>query len=203
MAKIGAIILAAGESSRLGKPKQLIELQGKTLLRHVVDAVTEVHCSPTVVVIGIHQAELRNELHATEVVVLENKNWRRGIGTSIRAGVQYLLDNKANVDGVILLVCDQPFVNANTIRKLVRLRESTQKSIVASSYAGTLGVPALFDRSLFPELLSLGDEAGAKSVILKNRARVAEFGFPQGEIDIDTRDDWKKLTQAGHPARDD
>jgi molybdenum cofactor cytidylyltransferase len=196
MAKIGAIILAAGESLRLGKPKQLIELRGKTLLRHVVDAVTEANCSPTVVITGIHQAELRNELRMTEALVLENQNWRRGVGTSIRTGVQHLIENEIDVDGVLLLVCDQPFVNADTIRSLIRLREETKKSIVASNYAGTLGVPTLFDRSLFRELLSLSDQAGAKSIILKNRARVTQFAFPEGAIDIDIWEDLEKLTQA-------
>jgi molybdenum cofactor cytidylyltransferase len=201
MAKIGAIILAAGESLRLGKPKQLIELRGKTLLRRVVDAVTEANCSPTVVITGIHQAELRNELRTTEALVLENQNWRRGMGTSIRAGVQHLIENEIDVDGVLLLLCDQPFVNADTIRNLIRLHEETKKSIVASHYAGTLGVPTLFDRSLFRELLSLSDQAGAKSIILKNRARVTQFAFPEGAIDIDTWEDLEELTQASHPER--
>jgi molybdenum cofactor cytidylyltransferase len=201
MAKIGAIILAAGESSRLGKPKQLIELQGKTLLRRVVDAVTETTCSPIVIVTGIHSAALRNELRTIEAVILENQNWRRGMGTSIRAGVQHLIENQIVIDGLLLLVCDQPFVNADTIQNLIRLREETKKSIVASNYAGTLGVPTLFDRSLFRELLSLSDQAGAKSIILKNRVRVAEFSFPEGAIDIDTREDLEKLTRASHPER--
>jgi molybdenum cofactor cytidylyltransferase len=201
MAKIGAIILAAGESLRLGKPKQLIELQGKTLLRRVVDAVTEANCSPTVVITGIHQAELRNELRTTNALILENQNWRRGVGTSIRAGVQHLIENQIVIDGVLLLVCDQPYVNVDTIRSLIRLREETKKSIVASDYAGTLGVPTLFDRSLFRDLLSLSDQAGAKSIILKNRACVAEFSFPEGAIDIDTREDLEKLTRVSHPER--
>ncbi len=82
---------------------------------------------------------------------------------------------------------------------MIKLRETTKNSIVASSYADTLGVPALFDRSLFQELLSLGDKAGAKSVIFRNRERVAEFVFPEGKIDIDTREDWQKLKEPGHP----
>ena len=101
----------------------------------------------------------------------------------------------------MLLVCDQSFVTADTIRSLITLREETKKSIIASSYAGTLGVPALFDRSVCRELLSLGDEAGAKSVILRNRERVVEFAFPEGEIDIDTSEDLEKLNRPSHPER--
>jgi len=97
-----------------------------------------------------------------------------------------------------LLVCDQPGVNANTIRNLIKLREETKKSIVASRYANTLGVPALFDRSLFGELLSLDNEAGAKSIILRNRECVAQLPFPEGAIDIDTWEDWEKLNESDH-----
>jgi molybdenum cofactor cytidylyltransferase len=91
-------------------------------------------------------------------------------------------------------------VNADTIQNLIRLHEETKKSIVASDYAGTLGIPTLFDRSLFRELLSLSDQAGAKSIILKNRTRVAQFAFPEGAIDIDTWEDLGKLTQASQNA---
>jgi molybdenum cofactor cytidylyltransferase len=93
----------------------------------------------------------------------------------------------------VLLVCDQPAVDARVIQRLIALRETSGKSIVASSYADTLGVPALFTRSIFEELLSLGDKAGAKSIVLRSRERVASLSFPEGEIDIDTWEDWEKL----------
>ena len=93
----------------------------------------------------------------------------------------------------MLLVCDQPFVDAKTIEELIALRAKTEKTIVASSYSDTLGVPALFDRSCFQELLALNDASGAKAIILSNRERVAEFPFPQGKIDIDTVEDLEQL----------
>ena len=93
----------------------------------------------------------------------------------------------------MLLVCDQPAVDARVIQRLIALHETTGKNIVASSYADTLGVPALFSRSVFQELLSLGDKAGAKSIVLRNCERVASFSFPAGQIDIDTWEDWEKL----------
>jgi molybdenum cofactor cytidylyltransferase len=99
----------------------------------------------------------------------------------------------AFLEAIMLLVCDQPFVEADTIRNLIVLREKTKESITASSYSNTLGVPALFDRSLFQEPLTLGDEAGVKSIILRNHGRVAQFAFPEGAIDIDTSKDWEKL----------
>ena len=215
--QIGAVILAAGGSSRFERPKQLVRFRGKTLVRGVVDAASEAGCSPVVVVVGSDSERIRGSLKSARIVVAENESWRRGIGTSIRTGVDALikeartpnrprakttkansvsrqrLESRPSLEAIVILTCDQPFVNADTIRNLIALRQATKKSIIASSYADTLGVPALFDRSLFPELLSLGDKGGAKSIISRNRNRVERCPLPQGEIDIDTREDWEKL----------
>ena len=201
MAKVAAVILAAGGSSRFGKPKQLIELRGKTLLGRILDSATEANCSPIVVVIGNALLEVRKQLETTNVTIVENENWRLGIGTSIRAGLRKLIDNAPTLEAVVLLVCDQPFVEARTIARLITLREKTKRAIVASRYANTLGVPALFGRSCFQELLALDNATGAKTVILSNRERVAEFPFPEGRIDIDTLDDYEKLLSASSSAK--
>ena len=190
--KTGAVILAAGGSSRFGQPKQLILFRATNLLCRVIDAAREGGCSPVVVVIGSDGQRVARELEQRNVISAENKRWQRGIGSSIRTGVQALIDRAPDIDAIVLLVCDQPRVNAATIRNLITLRGQTNKSIVASSYANTLGVPALFDRSFLQELRSLADEAGAKSIILRNRERVAQFEFPQGKIDIDTWEDWEE-----------
>jgi molybdenum cofactor cytidylyltransferase len=183
---IGVVIVAAGGSSRLGQPKQLLRFLGKSLVHDIVVAACQAGCSPVIVVIGTDSEKITGELRSTSAVIVENGNWQRGIGSSIRAGVQGLIDYAPEIDAVVLLVCDQPFVNANTIRNLIKLREETKRTIVASRYADTVGVPALFDRSLFGELLSLANEAGAKSIILRNRECVAQLAFPEGAIDIDS-----------------
>ena len=197
MQKIGGIILAAGKSSRLGQPKQLLPFRGKTLVRTVIDAAREAGCWPVVVVIGSNSAKVQQELAHADVVKVQNKNWQRGIGSSIRTGVQALINQVPDVEAILLLLCDQPAVNAQFIERLIATREATKKNIVASSYANTVGVPAILDRSLFKELLALGDEAGAKSIILKNPERVAPLAFPEGAIDIDTSEDWKALDETG------
>lgn len=218
MQNIGAVILAAGESSRLGQPKQLLELRRKSLLRRAVDAANEAGCSTVTVVIPGDTADaapqiphlgslpdgqeaerryLKNlivrELKDSAIIV-ENENWRAGIGTSVRLGVHSLINNASSLEAILLLVCDQPFVDAPTIQQLLALREKTNKPIVASAYSDTLGVPALFDRSCFSELLALSDESGAKSIIMCSRERVAEFPFPAGALDIDTASDYEKIT---------
>jgi len=197
MPNIGAVILAAGESSRLGQPKQLIQFRGKTLVRRIVDAAREAGCSPKVVVIGSDKDKVARELEQTNALIVENVNWKNGMGTSIRSAVQHLIDIAPNVEAIVLLVCDQPFVDSRTIEQLIALREKTKKAVVASNYAGTLGVPALFDRSCAEELLGLDDADGAKSIILSNHDRVAEFPFPQGKIDIDTSADYERLIAQG------
>ena len=190
---IGAVILAAGGSCRFGQPKQLILFHGETLLRRVINAVRDAHCSPIVVVIASDDEKVARELRPASVAMVENKQWQRGIGSSIRAGVQALTRKPLDIDAIVLLVCDQPAVDAHAIKRLITLRSTTNKDIVASKYADTLGVPALFSSAFFRELGSLEDGAGAKSIIQQNRNRVAEFLFPGGEIDIDTREEWEKL----------
>ena len=204
--EIAAVILAAGGSSRLGKPKQSIEFRGKSLLRRIVDAAVEAKCSPVVVVIGSETEKTREELAGTGAIAVENKDWQRGIGASIRAGVQGAIDNATKegrpaavskppfLEGIVLLTCDQPFVEAQTVRELIALYEKTKQAIVASSYSDTLGIPALFDQSCFAELLALDDDSGAKPIILSKRERVAEFPFPEGKVDIDTVEDLEKLS---------
>jgi len=197
-----SVILAAGGSSRFGQPKQLIRFRGKSLVRRIIDAACEAGCSPVVVVIGSKDEKLQHELDRTGVVTVQNQQWQRGIGSSIRCGIQGLINSSPNVEASLLLVCDQPAVDTRVIQRLIALRETTGKTIVASSYADTLGVPALFDRSVFGELLSLGDAAGAKSIVLRSRERVASLPFPEGQIDIDTFEDWKKLNGGRHKCTD-
>jgi len=193
MPNIAAVILAAGNSSRLGQPKQLLPFHGQSLVQRIVDAAEEAGCSPIVVVIGSDKQKVVRELERTNAVIVENLNWNDGIGTSIRIGVQRLIDIAPNVGAIVLLVCDQPLVDSHTIEQLIALAENTKKAIVASRYAGTLGVPAVFDRSCAEELLALDDGSGAKPIIFSNHERVSEFPFPKGEIDIDIAADYERL----------
>jgi len=191
--QIGAVILAAGESSRLGQPKQLIRFRGKTLMRHVVDATTEAGCSPIVIVVGSDAAQITLELAALPVSIAVNRNWSSGLSSSIAVGVEHAANIAADLDAVILLTCDQPFVNAAALKQLIQLRLKNGRPIVASAYAETLGIPALFDRSCFGDLLQLRGDRGAKEIILARRHDVTPFDFPAAAIDIDTAADYEKL----------
>lgn len=187
--KIGAVVLAAGSSSRLGQPKQLLQYRGKSLVRHAAEAALGASCRPVAVVVGAGREEIAGALGDLGLRLLPNDSWKRGIGTSIRAGVEALQD----CDALIILACDQPYVEGALLRQLVVQQQQTQKPMVASAYANTVGVPALFARCCFEELLSLGDEEGAKSLLTVRPDEVAWVDFPQGATDIDTPDDYKLL----------
>ena len=195
MQNIGAIILAAGSSSRLGEPKQLLQFRGQTLLRRMVDAAVAAQCSPVTVVIGSERNRVARELTETKELLVENETWERGIGNSIRAGLRATLTAYPQTKAILLLTCDQPLVDGKIIDALKTRYAETAKPIVASAYSDTLGVPALFARKYFDELFVLDDGAGAKQVILKHKDDVTEFPFPEGAIDIDTPDDYEKLIQ--------
>ena len=195
MDKVGAIILAAGASSRLGQPKQLLQFRNQTLLRRMIDAATSGGCSPVAVVVGAERDRVMAELKETKELLIENGTWQRGIGNSIRAGLRGLLNAYPDVGAVILLACDQPLVDASVITGLIAKHAETGKPIIASGYAQTLGIPALFARNYFDELFVLDDDAGAKQVILDHGGDVAEYAFPDGAIDIDTAADYDQFVR--------
>jgi molybdenum cofactor cytidylyltransferase len=190
MSGIGAIILAAGNSSRLGQPKQLLKFRGESLVHRAVRAATDAGCATVIVVVGDAGPAIWQELQGTSAIAVENADWSRGLGTSIRAGIQQLSDS---TDAAVVLTCDQPLVDSAVIAELMETRKRTGQPIVASSYANTLGIPAIFDRSFFPALLDLPDGSGAKSVIESRIASVASVPFEDGAIDIDTPEDFERL----------
>ena len=200
---VAAVVLAAGGSTRFGKPKQFALFQGETFIKRIVAAAIEAGCAPVVVVTGEDSAQITSELTQFAISIAMNPRWSSGLGSSIGVGVQRAMDLAADLDASLLLTCDQPFVTAAVLAQIIQLRLTSGKPIVASAYAGTLGIPALFDRSCFPTLLQLKGDRGAKGIILERQHDVASFDFPAAEIDIDTAADYEKLDQplAGHATR--
>lgn len=196
---IAALILAAGGSSRLGKPKQFITLRGQTLIRRIVRVAEQAGCEPILVVAGSAAAQVENELASGPARVILNPHWEEGIGSSIRVGVNELLAHFETVDALFLLPCDLPFLNEVQLLALRARQLATGKPIVASAYAGTLGIPALFLRSHFYQLSALFGDHGGKELLLRQPDRVSVCAFPGGEFDLDTPADcdWLRQLQAG------
>jgi molybdenum cofactor cytidylyltransferase len=193
--KIGAVVLAAGSSSRLGTSKQLITIAGKTLLRHTSEVAYNVTGANTVVVLGFDSPAHEMEISNLPIHIVVNDKWKSGMGSSIKAGVDYLIKITSDLDAVIIMVCDQPYLTADHLRKIIETYERTAAPVVASTYASTVGVPALFDKSLIHDVLALADEQGAKKIIQQYSDRLVEIEFPGGEIDIDTQEDLQRFLQ--------
>ncbi len=187
--KVAAIVLAAGGSSRLGQPKQLLLFHGESLIRRVVRAAQEARCAPIVVVVGRDREMIARELKDVPVILTPNDRWERGLGTSIRVGVEAL---PTAAEAVVILACDQPHVDAALLRRLLETHARTGKPIVASGYAETRGIPALFAAAYFTKLRALAEDEGAKK-LLHEPNRVATVPFPAGELDIDTPEDLASL----------
>jgi molybdenum cofactor cytidylyltransferase len=177
----------------MGKPKQLLRFCGETLLRRAASAGLEAGCRPLVVVTGAHAAASREALRGLDVLEAENRQWESGMSSSVRAGIEALVAENPRTAGVVLMLCDQPFVTREVIAGLVRAYRETGSSIVASRYGDSFGVPALFGSAYFAELAALKGDAGAKQVIQKHLPKVHLLPFPRGEMDIDTPDDFARL----------
>ena len=205
--RIGAVILAAGASTRLGQPKQLALFHGKTLLAHAIEAALGASCSKVVVVLGAGAERIRPEIESSSVQIVLNPDWEQGMGGSIRTGISALQED-AEVEAAALLLCDQPLVTTATIVSLLKIRAATSHAIIASEYDGVPGPPCIFARALFPELLTLTGAEGARRIIQRQERNGAVYRkyFPEGATDIDTLDDLKRLQERaltepsfGHP----
>lgn len=191
--KIGIIILAAGSSSRLGQPKQLLKYHGKSLLQNAIDAAVNADADDVIIVLGANAEQVSKEIDKVKAVTIINSEWEEGMASSIRNGLNELLFISPSTDAVILMVCDQPYVSSNLINDLIKTQKETGKPIVTCDYGETIGPPALFDKSLFHELMKLKGDAGARKIIQHHKNDVAMVSFTKGRIDIDTEEDYGRL----------
>ena len=189
--QIAVIVLAAGASRRLGVPKQLLLYQGTTLVRRTVETVLLSKVNSVHVVFGFKAEKMKTEIADLPVHTIVNPNWQKGIGTSIRSGIQSI---KPNIDAALIVLCDQPKLSVDILNRLIETYHATRAPIVACKYAGTVGVPTIFDHCIFPELLSLKGNHGAKRIIERHTRESIEIEFYGGEIDIDTAADQKQIS---------
>lgn len=190
----GILILAAGNSSRFGEPKQLLYFKGKSLLRNVAEESLKT-TNLVVVVTGSKDPEISREIENLKVKIIENLNWSEGMGSSIQIGFKQLLDSFPTIENCIISVCDQPFIDNSVFIELIGMQKDSQKGIVASKYADTLGTPVLFTKKYFEKLSKISGQEGAKKLLQKFKDDIAEISFEKGAIDIDTQNDYQQLIQ--------
>lgn len=188
---IAAIILAAGASSRMGEPKQSLDINGEPLLKRTVRTVLESDIKNIAVVLGAYDDARQHIPDDIGVDIVLNKHWEKGMGSSIKTGLDHLCGKYPDLDTVLIFVCDQPLLTPEIISRILQKKHSTGKPIVASGYAHVPGVPVLFSKSFFDELKNLPDDQGAKKIIIQNRSDVEIVPFPGGEVDLDTIGDYR------------
>lgn len=190
----GIILLAAGKSSRLGIPKQLLLQDGSTLIKRAATIALEI-TNNVVVVTGAENEKVEKELRSLPLQIIHNTAFEEGIASSIRIGITSSAVFFGELRGIIFIVCDQPYLSANLLQKLLETAVQTNKGIVACAYADTLGIPVLFQSKYFDRLLNLKGDVGAKKIIQESPEDVATVDFPLGNVDIDTMQDYENLTK--------
>jgi molybdenum cofactor cytidylyltransferase len=185
---IGTIILAAGSSSRLGQPKQLLVHEGKTLVRRVTDLALGLNKGPVTVVLGANRHAITDELEGLPVTLIDNPRFAEGMSSSLKMGLAGLFMTQRKLDGVLVLLTDQPHVSLGLLLHLTETFQESEKGIVACRYGveGPLGVPALFSTKYIDELLGLTGDKGARWILVKHRDDVAEVPFEAGLVDLDS-----------------
>ena len=192
--RIGVVILAAGGSSRLGQPMQLIMFQNKSLLQNIIDQSHEAFdFSSHVLVLGAYASVIKKSINNGNFKVIINEKWQEGIASSIRKGVEDSLEIDPELESILILLSDQPFVTKKLISELIETHQKKGEEITASKYEDTVGVPAIFNKRLFKELCLLEGDRGAKVLIRKYQDKVATIPFELGSIDVDMPEDYHKL----------
>ncbi|TYA92110.1 nucleotidyltransferase family protein [Seonamhaeicola marinus] len=191
------IILAAGAASRMGKPKQLLPFKNSTLLEHSISQalnskIKEVYC-----ILGANSENIKKTVSSSQITFIDNPKWKEGLSTSIVKGINYLETLEKTFDAVLIMLCDQPFINAHYIDLLMDTFAKNPKSIIASNYGGKHGVPAIFPKKTFQYLAKLEGDKGAKEVLNNGFFNVISVTPKSKEVlkDIDTPEDYESLNK--------
>ena len=189
--KIAALILAAGMSSRMGTAKQLLPYKQNTLLGWAIEHAVKSEVNTVYCVLGANATEIASSISKYPIETIHNPNYQNGLSSSIISGIEYI--KALDYDAVLMLLCDQPNVDATYINTLLSKFKSNPNYIVASSYKNRKGVPAVFPKEQFSNLLNLKDDKGAKLLLNSTDSSVITVETPIDLFDIDTPDDYKNL----------
>ncbi len=193
--KTAHVILAAGSSSRMGTPKQLLSWNGTTLLGHAIQEALRVNKSSVFVILGAHHDLIYEQIHHFPVTIIKNPGWKIGMGSSIQVAIQTIMQLKLTCSAVLVSLVDQPLIDRTHFENLISVFDKNAKCIVATDLGNRIGAPAIFSTHYFDELSNLTSDYGARYIIEKyhNEIKIVS-GFHKG-IDIDTQQEYLALVQ--------
>lgn len=193
---IHVLVLAAGASKRLGQPKQLVRLDGRPLLHTVVTHAVSVAGHAVTVVLGAHAQETAMLLKHSPASVIINRQWEEGLAASIRCGIAAL---PPACDAVLIMLADQVGLTSDDLKRLMSAWKGQDGVIAASLYSGTVGVPAIFPRWCFAELMALRGDRGARALLLRHTDRLTRVPMPNAAHDLDTPEQLETLRRLRQP----
>lgn len=192
--KPAQIILSAGEAKRMGYPKQLLQWQGETLIERAIRTAQEAGVADEIIVVlGAHYEKIQKVIADKEITVVINADWQQGMSSSLRAGLQQMLQQNRVWPGVLVTLVDQPLIEAMHLISLYQIWKDNPHGLAAARYNDQLGVPALFGRSYFEELLSLPGHQGARAILRRDADHAAAIDMPAAAMDVDTPEEWEKV----------
>lgn len=192
--RLAGLVLAAGGSSRLGQPKQLLQKSGKPLIYNAIKSISRFCGAGVLVVTGADATNVEAAISECHVRIIRNEYWQRGMASSIVCGLGACVD--MDIDALLIMLCDQPHVSSNDVARLVEFWQNSPSRIAAAAYRATIGVPAIFPAAYFDELMKLEGDTGAQRILLAEPA-VNAVEMPSAGIDIDTQADLSLI--ANHP----
>lgn len=194
---IAVVILAAGASKRMGTPKQLLNWGSETLISLAIQKALKLNTDEVVVILGANYELIQEEIKHFPITILNNKDWKLGLGKSIAFSVDYLLEKKTKMDGVLIKLVDQPFITVAYLNELILNFSTENKKIIATLYDNKkLGVPAIFDKTYFKKLFYLNDDYGAKNIMKENESVIKALIPPVKNVDLDSKEDYERFYKA-------
>ena len=193
MNPVAAVIIAAGSSSRLGQPKQLVVFNGETLLQRSIRIARQAGATPVFVVLGAHREQIDSAVDFSDASVVVNERWEEGMASSIRIAIKSLQEQAPFAMGVLLMICDQPAVTLEHLQHMLTAFGKDNSVAIASVYAGKRGIPAIFSRDAFADLLALRGDRGARGLLSDPNRKVIEVALENGDLDIDLPSDLARL----------
>lgn len=196
--KIAVLILAAGQASRMQRPKQLLPWRETTLLNHCMATAFDLRNTKSFVVLGAHEDDILPTINHSNVSVLHNEHWKQGMGNSISFGVTSI-QSYGDFDAVLIVLADQPLVSLPYLENMIQIYTSSKKGIVASKYEDNkLGVPVVFDVAYFKDLVELKGDKGAKGFLKTYQDDVYPLQASDIVGDIDTPEAYERLYNTHH-----